>query len=60
LHFQPGQGVPPFNAVCEIVSKKFIDGGYLSGKKVSYGVKFTAVTQSVRESIAIYTSEKAA
>ncbi len=60
LHFQPGQGVPPFNAVCEIVSKKFIDGGYLAGEKVSYGVKFTAVTQAVRESIAIYTSEKAA
>ncbi len=23
LHFQPGEGVPPFNAVCQIVSKLF-------------------------------------
>ncbi len=25
LHFQPGDGVPPFNAVCQIVSKQFVN-----------------------------------
>lgn len=36
LHFQPGEGVPPFNAICNIVSKSILaeDG------KVKYGTKF--------------------
>lgn len=60
LHFQPGDGVPPFNAVCEIINKKFVTEGPFSGEKVKYGVKFTALQHSTRESISKYTTVKAA
>lgn len=56
LHFQPGDGVPPFNAVCQIVSKQCPT----EGRPVKYGVKFTTLSQSARESIKTYTSAKAA
>ncbi len=54
LHFQPGDGVPPFNAVCQVVSKHMVKDGTDAGK-VRYGVKFTTIPQSVRESIKHYT-----
>ncbi|MDG0815625.1 GYF domain-containing protein [Bdellovibrio svalbardensis] len=61
LHFQPGDGVPPFNAVCQIVSKQFVkDGSDASVDPVRYGVKFTTLSQSVRESIKNYATAKAA
>lgn len=57
LHFQPGDGVPPFNAVCQIVSKQFVrDPGHPA---VKYGVKFMTITQSVKESILDYTKKAA-
>lgn len=60
LHFQPGDGVPPFNAVCQIVSKKFVKEGPSTLGSVKYGVKFTTLNQSVRESIQNYTAAKVA
>lgn len=60
LHFQPGEKVPPFNAVCEIVNKQVINGGILTNKKIRYGVKFTSVTQAIRESITNYATKKVA
>lgn len=51
LHFQPGEGVPPFNAVCTIVSKEFVKDTVSSGGPVKYGIKFTSVSQSIREQI---------
>ncbi|WP_413586504.1 GYF domain-containing protein [Bdellovibrio sp. HCB274] len=61
LHFQPGDGVPPFNAVCQIVSKQFIkDLAPKGSDSVRYGVKFTTVSQSVRETIKNFTTPKAA
>lgn len=54
LHFQPGDGVPPFNAVCQIVSKQH--GG---GDSVRYGIKFVTLSQSVRDSIKSYTAKVA-
>ena len=39
LHFQPTAGVPPFNAICEIVSKTSESGL----QDLSYGLKFTSV-----------------
>ncbi len=57
LHFQPGDGVPPFNAVCQIVSKQLVRSG--SQQKVRYGVKFTSISQHVKESIQSYTSKAA-
>lgn len=54
LHFQPGDGVPPFNAVCQIVSKQH--GG---ADAVRYGIKFVTLSQSVRDSIKNYTAKVA-
>lgn len=56
LHFQPGGGVPPFNAVCEIVSKQFVREGGGPHDQVKYGVKFTNLSQSARENIKNYTT----
>ncbi|XGC80184.1 GYF domain-containing protein [Bdellovibrio bacteriovorus] len=58
LHFQPGNGVPPFNAVCQVVSKQFVASSGES-ESVKYGVKFTNLSQSVRESIKNFTSKAA-
>lgn len=59
LHFQPGEGVPPFNAVCQIVSKQFVRDVATGAEPVRYGVKFTTLSQTVRDSIKDYTSKAA-
>lgn len=51
LHFQPGDGVPPFNAVCTIISKKFINENQESKGGMKYGVKFTSISTTIREQI---------
>lgn len=56
LHFQPGDGVPPFNAVCQIVSKQYVKEAGSAVDPVKYGVKFTTLSQSARESIKNYTA----
>lgn len=48
LHFQPGDGVPPFNAVCTVVSKQWVKDNAGPDTPVKYGVKFTSISQSVR------------
>lgn len=54
LHFKAGDGVPPFNAVCSIVSKQDLkDGTY------RYGVKFSSISQSVQQAIKKLTSRAA-
>lgn len=50
LHFKPGGDVPPFNAVCKVVSKSA--GGL-------YGVSFTHVASSAKDSIAKFTKKAA-
>lgn len=62
LHFQPGDGVPPFNAVCNVVSKKFVKEQAGSSSLMKYGVKFTSISSTVREHIKEYaqTSNKVA
>ncbi|RYZ78675.1 MAG: DUF4339 domain-containing protein, partial [Proteobacteria bacterium] len=55
LHFQPGDGVPPFNAVCTVISKQMVKDTRSALDSVKYGVKFTSISQSVRESIRQYT-----
>lgn len=52
LHFQAGDGVPPFNASVEIVSKKQ-DGNFFR-----YGVKFVEVSNLVQQSIKHITDKK--
>lgn len=59
LHFQPGNGVPPFNAVCQIVSKQFVKDSSSGADPIKYGVKFTTLSQSVRESIKNFTTKAA-
>ncbi len=54
LHFKAGDGVPPFNATCTIVSKK-----ELRGNEVRYGVKFTSIAQSIQAAIKKYTDRAA-
>lgn len=59
LHFQPGDGVPPFNAICNIVSKSWVKESS-EPQAVRYGVKFSSMSQSVRESIRDFTKRTAA
>ena len=49
LHFKPGDGVPPFNALCSVVSKEAVKMADQS--KVRYGVKFTSISQNVQKAI---------
>lgn len=58
LHFQPGDGVPPFNAICNIVSKQFVKGDDGDKAHVKYGVKFTSLSNAAKESIKSFTEGK--
>ena len=51
LHFQPGDGVPPFNAVCSIISKEFHSNPISKVSEYKYGVKFTSVSQNIKQKI---------
>lgn len=46
LHFKAGDGVPPFNAVCTVVSVTSV-----SDQHLKLGVKFTNISQNVQQSI---------
>ncbi|MES3038696.1 MAG: GYF domain-containing protein [Bdellovibrionota bacterium] len=58
LHFKPSDGVPAFNAICSVVSKKTIKSK--NGNQYMYGVKFTSVPNVVKEKIKEYTEQKKA
>lgn len=60
LHFKPGDGVPPFNATCQIVSKQFVDPSRNASSALRYGVKFINVSPATREAIRSYTEKKVA
>jgi hypothetical protein len=51
LHFQPGDGVPPFNAICTVVSKQFTDNPQTSSAEYRYGVRFTSISQNIKQKI---------
>ncbi|MBL7542291.1 MAG: DUF4339 domain-containing protein [Bdellovibrionaceae bacterium] len=51
LHFQPGDGVPPFNAVCTIISKEFHTNPISKANEYKYGVKFTSISQNIKQKI---------
>ena len=57
LHFKAGDGVPPFNAICSIVSKQFVEEPL---KPIRYGVKFTSISHSVQKAIKAFADKKAA
>lgn len=60
IHFKPGDSVPPFNAVCEIVSKQYMKGVKHKDAPVGYGVKFLEINGEVQKAIRQYTTKKAA
>jgi hypothetical protein len=60
LHFKPGDNVPPFNAVCEIVNKKYVKGVKDRSSPLSYGVKFVSINPEVKGAIKNYTHKEAA
>lgn len=43
LHFKPGDQVPPFNAICEVISKKYSKDIEGRDSPVKYGVKFLKI-----------------
>ena len=58
LHFKPGDEVPPFNAVCEVVSKSFTKGVKKRDAKVQYGLKFVNIVPGAKKAIKEYVSKK--
>lgn len=57
LHFHPSPDVPAFNAVAAVVSK-FQSTRELEVTPQKYGVKFTSISQNIKERIYSYTSRK--
>lgn len=57
LHFKPGDGVPPFNALCSVVSKQGVEG---ASARVRYGVKFTSISQNIQKAIKTFAEKKGA
>ncbi|MGE0764275.1 MAG: GYF domain-containing protein [Bdellovibrionales bacterium] len=49
LHFKPCDGVPPFNAVCEVVSKQFVEGVREKNAPIRYGLKFTSISANTQQ-----------
>ena len=49
LHFKPCDGVPPFNAVCEVVSKQFVEGVKEKNAPIRYGLKFTNISANTQQ-----------
>ena len=59
LHFHPSPDVPAFNAVASVVSKnQFQKESEIDPRPLRYGVKFTSISQTVKEQIYSYTSRK--
>ena len=50
LHFKAGDGVPPFNAICIVVSKSSVEKS-AEKNMCRYGVKFTNISQDVQLAI---------
>lgn len=60
LHFKPGDGAPPFNAVCEVVSKQFLSEVSNPKTPIKYGLKFKSVNTEVQKLLKEYTKKSAA
>ena len=57
LHFKPGDGVPPFNAICEVVSKQYVSGVKDPSSPVKYGLKFKTISAEAQKVIDGVTKE---
>jgi hypothetical protein len=58
LHFKPADGVPAFNAVCEIVSKQYVKNVKSKDAPVRYGVKFTKINTTTQKALQEYADKK--
>lgn len=59
LHLQSNKKeIPPFNAIGNIVSKQFCSSKADARYEVRYGIKFTNISQSIREHIKKYAEDK--
>lgn len=58
LHFKPADGVPPFNASCEIVSKRPADASDKAAP-VQYGLKFNEIAEATQFMLNDYATKKA-
>lgn len=59
VHFKPGDGVPPFNAVCEVISKQYVKGLKNKEAPIGYGVKFLEIEGEAQKAIRNYTKQAA-
>ncbi|MCB9025101.1 MAG: DUF4339 domain-containing protein [Bdellovibrionaceae bacterium] len=55
MHFKPNGEMPAFNAIGEVVSKKFIEGVKEKKTPICYGVKFTNLSENTLEHLKKYT-----
>ncbi len=58
LHFQPGDGVPPFNAVCEVVSKRLQENKETKKTEVFYGMKFIKISNDIANLVSSISKNK--
>jgi c-di-GMP-binding flagellar brake protein YcgR len=54
LHFKPSLGVSAFNAVCEVVSKKYVKGVRDTDAPIRYGLRFLKISKETEKSIEEY------
>lgn len=60
LHFKPGDNVPPFNAVCEVVNKKFVEGVREKNAPIRYGLKFVSISPATQKFLDEFTTKQTA
>ncbi|MGE3975828.1 MAG: GYF domain-containing protein [Bdellovibrionales bacterium] len=57
LHFRPNAQVPAFNALVEVVSKKYVQGASTPEAPINYGVRFLKIQEEVRKSLRTFVGE---
>ena len=60
MHFKPIDNLPAFNAICEVVSKKYVEGVKEKSAPICYGVKFTNLSGNTHEYLQLYTRNQQA
>jgi hypothetical protein len=51
IHFKPGSQSKPFNVLCEVVSKKYIQGVRVPDAPIVYGLKFINIHKQDRDEL---------
>lgn len=54
LHFRPSSQVPAFNALVEVVSKKYVKSANSPETPISYGVRFLRIQEDAKKSLQSY------